>query len=372
MKRTDKKSLLLIGLCAVAMIAVLAGLYALSPLSSYEIYRGSFDRKFLPEGSVERTAVLDLGLNSFYLSGITDDAIYVSNYTAPAYLMRADHELKDTAVLPINIQLEKVDNPRQFRARVQPPYIYLFHGIKPAILRANLKERVARQFMQDSAYFVDAIPIDTTKFAIKFHSKIQQAYQLALETSYEPYFKPNYNILEKQKDGLFSVDGIMHYSKELQRLVYIYRYRNQYNVIDQDLNLVNRFNTLDTISWARFETARIESDNSFTLTSQPSVTQRSSALDGQYLYNISGIMSKNENEDNFAANSVVDVYNITNGNYLYSFYIPAYKEHRMIKFKVLGDYLVGIQEQYLVSYHIPKPEKSLSNTSYHNNQLGQK
>ncbi|MBC9797712.1 hypothetical protein [Sinomicrobium weinanense] len=353
MKKTDKKSLSFLSLCSLGMLLVLVGLYALSPLANQKIYRGSFNRNFAPENTVTQQKILDLGVNSYYISGLTKDKIYLSNYTTIHHLLRTDMTLKDTQHIRLKIiGLDSVVHPRKFRTRVEPPYFYMMHGIAPAILRGKVNKWEARRFMADSAYYTDAVPIDTTSFALRYYSKSQESYELALETAKEPYFKPNYDILEKQMDGFFSVDGMLHYNKELQQIVYLYRYRNQYMVMDKNLKLLHQYNTLDTISIARIKSEEIKSENSFTLTSQPTVTQRISSVSGIYLYINSGLLSQNEKEEQFKQNTVIDVYDLTQGKYIHSFYLPHYKNKGISDFKIIGNRLLAIHDQYLSVYTI--------------------
>lgn len=353
MKKTDKKSIIFLSLCTLSMLLVLAGLYALSPLANQKIYRASFNRNFAPENTVTQQEVLDLGVNSYYISGLTEDEIYLSNYTAPQHLLRTSMALKDTQHIRLKIiELDSVVRPRQFRTKVEPPYFYMMHGITPALLRGKVNEWEAHRFMPDSAYYADAVPIDTSSFALRYYSKSQESYELALEASEEPFFTPNYDLLEKQIDGFFSVDGMLHYNKELRKVIYLYKYRNEYMVMDKRLNLLNRYNTLDTISQARLNSEEIKSENSFTLTSQPAVTQRMSAVSGNYLYINSGLLAQNEKEEQFKQNMVIDVYNLTQGKYVHSFYLSRYKNKRISDFKVIGNKLLAIHDQYLVTYNI--------------------
>lgn len=353
MKKADTKSLLLIGLCTIGILGILAGLYAHSPLANQKIYRGSFDRKFVPGNTVSVDRVLNLGVNSYYISGLLKDTIYLSNYTVPQHLLRVDMALKDTQHIRIKITgMDSVVRPRQFRTQVDPPYFYMLHGIAPAILRGKVNHWEARRFMADSAYYTDVVPIDTTSFVLRYYSKSQESYELALEMGETPYFQPNYDILEKQGEGYFSVDGMLHFNKELQQVVYLYRYRNEFIVMDKKLELLHRYHTLDTISVARIASKEIKSDNSITLTSQPAATQRLSAVDGNYLYINSGLLARNEEEEQFKKNMVIDVYDLTNGKYEHSFYLPRYKGEGISRFRVLGNRIFAIHDQHLVAYTI--------------------
>src|SRR5690606_14246049 len=94
-------------------------------------------------------------------------------------------------------------------------------------------------------------------FALRSYSMKSKGYELAKEQTDSPYFAFEYDILEKQIDGLFSVNGMLHYNKELNRVVYLYSYRNQFMVLDTAMRLLYRANTLDTIAHAHIKVAHI-------------------------------------------------------------------------------------------------------------------
>lgn len=354
MKNNGKRHLILLLLSTLCMTLVLVGLYALSPLSNREIYRGSFSRNFVPEKTLIEKKVLDLGVNSYYISGLTEDEVFLSNYTSPLHLLRMNSQLKDTQHIKLHLEeLDSVTSPKMFRTVVEPPYFYMTHGVHPAVMRGKINEWRARHLLSGLAFYTDAVPIDSSAFAIRYFSKSQQSYELGLLQETEPQFEPNTDILQNQVDGMFSVNGMLHYSKESQKIVYLYSYRNQFMVMDNKLNLLNRHNTLDTISIARVKVDKIDSDNSYNLTSQPAVTQRMSAVSGNHLFIQSALLAKNEDEKAFKNHVVMDIYDLNNGNYKHSFYLPKYKNKGISGFKIIGNQLLAIHDQYLVAYQLP-------------------
>ncbi|MGS2763119.1 hypothetical protein [Sinomicrobium sp. M5D2P9] len=362
MKNNAKKRLILLLLSTLCIVLALVSLYALSPLSNREIYRGSFSRDFIAEKTLTPQNVLDLGVNSYYISGLTEDEAFLSNYTNPIHLVRMNRQLKDTQHIRLYLEeLDSVVSPKMFRTEVEPPYFYMTHGVHPALMRGKVDEWRARHFLSELAFYTDAVSIDSSAFAIRYFSKSQESYALALLQEKEPQFKPNTDILQKQVDGMFSLDGMLHYNKELQKIVYLYSYRNQFVIMDKGLNLLHRHNTLDTISIARVKVDKIDSDNSYNLTSQPAVTQRMSAVSGNHLFIQSALLARNENKEDFKNHIVIDVYDLNSGNYKYSFYLPRYKNKDISGFRVIGNQLLAIHDQYLIVYRLP--QISLSDSS---------
>ncbi len=202
MQNTDKKSIILLSICTLGMLLVLAGLYALSPLANHKVYRGNFSRNFIPQDDITLTGILDLNVNSYYISGLTTNEIYLCNYTAINHLLKININLKDTQHIRLKILgMDSIMRPRQFRTKVEPPYFYMAHGITPALLRGKVNQWEAYRFMPDSIYFVSAVPIDSNAFAIRYYSKTQDSYELGVETTKCPYFRYNHDLLQKQAEG---------------------------------------------------------------------------------------------------------------------------------------------------------------------------
>jgi len=51
--------------------------------------------------------------------------------------------------------------------------------------------------------------------------------------------------------------------------------------------------------------------------------------------------------------AVIDVYQITNGHYRGSFYIPEFKEERMKEFEVAAGKIIALYDDYVVIYSNP-------------------
>ncbi|MFI2744502.1 hypothetical protein ACG2LH_17335 [Zhouia sp. PK063] len=347
-----KAMYLYISICTVIIGGILGGLYLQSPIASYTLYRGGFQRTVLPASHVTLSAVLDLGLNSYYISGLTQDHIYISNYTAPAFLLSATLNLQDTTHIVLQTdQLDQIKHPQHFKTIVTPPYFYMVNGAEPIILQGDTTQWKATQKVGHLSYFSDLIPIDSGRFVLRYYSKRNASFTLGLQTPSPPYFIAHPELIEKQKEGFFSVDGMFHYSKALQKLIYVYRYRNQFFSTDLHLQLQNRYHTLDTISWAKVTASEIKSSNTFVLLSHPAVTQKLNTVRDHFLYNISGVMSQNDNADKFKKEDMVDVYDLTTGTYVKSFYLPRYHGNSVADFRVIEQHIFTIQGSYLLCYN---------------------
>jgi hypothetical protein len=79
----------------------------------------------------------------------------------------------------------------------------------------------------------------------------------SLDLNRNPKVVLNPDILQKQIDGVFDSDGKLLLNQNFKNLIYIYNYRNEYMIMDEDLELKSRLKTIDTISRARFNVVKI-------------------------------------------------------------------------------------------------------------------
>lgn len=352
-------------ICFAVVSLTFPVLYVLSPYTA-QIYRSSFDRRFAKDGPLIPNASVDLGFNSFYLAGATSRKIYLGNYTAPFHLEIFERSLNDS--LHVRIKLKGIDSivsARRFRITVDSPYFFLQHGIMPVLLRGTLQSWEASPFMPDSGYyFVDGVPISGSSFALRSFSEYYGGFQLARKTAIDtPYFKFNPSLLERQGEGIFSVEGRLLFSKSLQQVVYLYTYRNQYVVADTNLNFCYRGNTIDTFSTAQVKVVNVKPEGRSILASPPFVINGKSAIDDSLLFVQSNLLSRNGSAQRFRNSSVIDVYNIARGTYLYSFYIPDYRGVRLSDFLVRGRSVIALFGPYLVTLKVEK-HRSLNEDLY--------
>jgi hypothetical protein len=344
-----KQAFILLG-CLTLGLGILVALYAFSPLSR-EIHRASFNRKFLPNPLVQK-AVMDIEFNSFYVAGQTEDTIYLGNSTAPFHLLIANRALSDSQHVILNVKIDSILSVGNFKLVVDPPYFFLAHGVMPKQLRGKVGEWKAEDLLgKNVSYFTESLPLGPSSFALRSYSKSRKGYELGKSTLTKP-FQFNYDLLQKQIDGLFCLDGQLLYNKHLDQLVYLHYYRNEFIVADSNLNLRYRGHTIDTFSRARIKIAKIGDGSESMLSAPPMQINKVSCVSEKYLLVQSNLLANNENLENFMSGSVIDIYDLTNGEYSGSFYIPHYKGERLSDFELMNNQLTVIFGRYLVSYEL--------------------
>ena len=312
--------------------------------------KNDFTRKF-SSGQIQQIRVLDLEYNFFYIAGITNHHVFLGNEVAPALLIKTDHSLSDTSHLKLQVRKE-VKFRRAPRLIVNAPYIYFLEGITPMILMGSLNDLKSEVLMKNSLYFADSEPLSPTSFVLKTYSDKLGKYILTKRRTDTTLITHSSNLLEKQIDGSFCTDGMLHYDPAISQLVYVYFYRNQYIGIDTSLHLRYRGQTIDTVSKARIKLAKINKGRTTTMAAPPVIVNKHSCVSGNLLFIHSLLLADNEDKLTFERNSVIDVYSLEDRTYLFSFYIPKIKGLKMQDFRVFNHTLVAINDRYLHTYHL--------------------
>lgn len=308
-----------------------------------------FERN-LVRGVLNEMRAVDLQYDSYYFAGSAEGEIYLGNSLMPRSLFVLQI---DTGTVKQKVLTGWTTPIRASKMRVDSPFVFIEDLVSYKILQADLEALKITAMPFDSIFFSEAIPLNSNSIIRRTFGDTSQEYILTKECISPDNTTKSYDLLQKQIDGLFCTDGMLHYDQTTARLTYVYFYRNQFFCADTSLNLLFRGNTIDTITRAKIKVARIKSENSITLAGPPAIVNRRSCVFQHWLFNNSSLMGKNEQLNEFNNVSVIDVYDLdNNGKYLASFYLPNYKGHKMKVFVVFQNKLIAIHGQYLVSYTI--------------------
>jgi hypothetical protein len=174
----------------------------------------------------------------------------------------------------------------------------------------------------------------------------------------------NDSILRKQVDGIIDSDGTLLWNEQHQGFIYVYRYRNTYEVIEKQLNPLFSGRTIDIISKAILDLAYYKKTGQYALGAKSVVVNKSNATDGDFLFIESERLGKFEDTD-LETTSIIDVYNITGQSYAFSFRLYHDKGRELTGFKVYGELLAAIFGDTLILYKLkPAYFDTGSNTTH--------
>lgn len=336
--------------CTLLGVATVIILYS---LSEEIIHRNnSFIRRY-PHHPVTQDKVFDLGYNSYYIAGITSDSIYLGNYTAPLILVAIDRELNNSTQSKISLPNSKNYSFRSIRIEIFKEKLILYDGSVPVLFIGDLRTKKVRPLFQDLAYFNTLKAVDTANFLLRTSSAKNGETELALiQLKDSAVLKINPELLTKQIDGVFDSDGFLLFNEQLQKAIYVYRYRNEYLLTTPLLKLENKGKLIDTISKAILEISELTRTKQIKLKPNSVVVTNNAETYGPYLFAQSGRLGKYEPEKMLDQASIIDVYGILDQTYSFSFYLYNYKNQRMRELKIFENQLFALQGTHLISYEL--------------------
>ncbi|OPC69882.1 tellurium resistance protein TerC [Elizabethkingia miricola] len=308
----------------------------------------NFIRRFLPNPVIEDRN-MNLGLNSYYFAGIDSTSIYLGNVTAPLLLTRTDMDLKRTVQTRIKLNNTKY-NFRNLQVQIKQPYFYLYDGSVPIIYRGKLGDSLASSISYGDAYFTQIAIADSSTFLLRTQSSENKMYLLAsLDLTKTPKLNLMPQILQKQRDGVFDVDGRLISVGGTDKFVYTYSYRNQLIVMDNHLQVKQRLNTIDTTTVAKIVTTRL-SDGRHKMSAPPFKVNDNMTSFGDFILIQSNLRGKHESALAWQKASVIDMYRIDKQEYIGSFYINHIKGDKLSHMITTGDYLYILLGKDIIRY----------------------
>jgi hypothetical protein len=317
-----KKKIFYIVLTMIVSSLVVVALF----VSSEHIMKreNPFVRRFMPH-HIDKAEYLDVEVNSYYIAGLTNDTIYLGNYTAPLLITAVPISLGTK----VEHQIKLDETQRSFRSltiRVQGQEFFVSDGTIPIIYKGSTADWIATKYMQKKIYFSLVQPLESNTFLFRSQRAINGEHVLGrLEVNDSTNFELYDDALQKQIDGVFDTDGQLVTDAKTNQGVYTYYYRNQYLVYQPQANRFVTGKTIDTTTLAKIQVTEL-ADGTRKMGAPPQkVNSKAYAYNGM-LYIKSDLMGKNEPRSMWKQASIIDVYDYNKNEYLYSFY--AYDHHR--------------------------------------------
>ena len=333
-------------------IVMSIGLMVILFLSSEEqVHRNNaFIRRFPPHPVIKEYDI-DLGFNSYYVAGLGKDMVYLGNSTAPLHLLKINLATRDTA--HVKLKLSNTDLPfKNVHVQVQPPFFFVLDGSIPYIFRGSTNNWVAGPWMRNEAYFTKSLVLDSNRIYIKTMQNDTRTVTLGLLEKRDHFsVELHPEILQRQIDGVFDVDGIMLTTPDKTRLGYVYFYRNQFMTIDSRLKTLKRQQTIDTVKKARIEIAQLDRSKTSKMKSPPLVVNTRATMYKNFMFIASDRLGKNENREILKVASIIDVYNWSDATYRYSFYLYHMGKEKVHGFSVNDGRLVALIDNALSVYN---------------------
>ena len=333
----------LLGLLTV----VLFSFYYFVPVSSNNSSEG-FQRVLLRNVILRSKGFQLKESDHYYQAGATRHQLFLGTEKQPLQLLKIGDDLRE----PEQIEIHLDSIPKRAYLLIDSPFVYVADKTGSYLSRGSMTDWSVKP-MLNIPPFVQLVCIDTSGFVI--HTTIGKDARRAenvlgkIQTG-SSHILLSHDLLKKQGDGIYSTDGLLRYSPALRKIIYVYFYRNEYSVIDEQLKEITRLHTIDTVGTAKLNPV-VLGVNTFSLVTPPVVVNRNARCYRQFLFVHSQIKAQNERSKDFAQSSVIDVYDLISNTYRFSFYIPE-EDGDIKNFYVVGDKLLVLIEDKLISYDL--------------------
>lgn len=292
----------------------------------------------------------NLKFNSFYIAGISKGRIYLGNYTNPLHIVSVDQKLKDERIHQITFDTKKT-HFKSVKISVRGAYFYLKDGTVPAIFRGSISDWKINRELKGIPYFTQAEPMDSTAVVFRSNNGKNLAHVIGI---YNPINKTKVvykdSLLQKQVDGVFDTDGILAYSENSHKMVYLYLYRNEFIVAERNGKLILRGNTIDTTTKAKIKVSYLKNRTERRMSAPAYVVNAKAAVCENLIFIQSKIKGRYENNKLWNQASIIDVYDFSKNKYLMSFPVYNLKDDKMSSFKVTQTHFYAVIGHDLVVY----------------------
>ncbi|MBA5792692.1 hypothetical protein H1R17_01480 [Flavobacterium sp. xlx-214] len=342
---TTKQTILYTTLAIAISTAIVVILF----ISSEHIMKkeNPFTRRFLPHPVTDPKGIT-LPFNSYYIAGATDEHIYLGNHTAPLHGL----ELNTNAVITDTVLLQ-MNNFQNYSFTVAKwnsnnDLLILQDTKQRLIYTGNLKDRIIKKKIDvNPNSYSSAVPLTIDKIALRlFNSKKNNVTLGILDTeSGTTVITKGLLDEEGQPQDLFSNDGILLYNNHLNKIIYVYYYKNKNLVLNHDLSNPQILQTIDTISRPNFHITYLEQKKQLKMSEKPVFVNKAATTSGNYLFILSERMGRNERRQMYSEADIIDVYDLRDRTYSYSFYMHRFNKTPITELSAHGEYLFGIGDK---------------------------
>ncbi|HVX01221.1 MAG TPA: hypothetical protein VHA52_12425 [Candidatus Babeliaceae bacterium] len=276
------------------------------------------------------------------ISGFTDNHYYFST-NDPQVIFISKSDLSDTQSYTIRYDPDKRIS-ESFNVWVDSPEIKIYAGNIPCVLSASLKNKAVKLDTLDGTIFNKIIPCSDKTYIMKRHDSALRDFQFRKTDLAGNDLVSEHGVSVIQHDDGISTDGTLLFDKTGSRVIYLYKLFNQFVCMDTDLMLRYTARTIDTVNYHAVPIGTYNKNGMVirTFSRAPKLVNLKACISNNNLFVCSGIKADNETTGNFRDNAVIDIYDLNNGAYRYSFYIPKGTNKRLTSFKVIGDRVLAV------------------------------
>jgi hypothetical protein len=312
--------------------------------------KNGFQRKFNKSAKLLNRSSVEYPLTS--IAGLAEENIYFS-FKDPRILFVTDYSLNKKGFfnLPLRISM---DSLAASTVRVDSPFVELYLNNRAKIITFRFGDSLTRKVKLELPLFSRMTILNGQTIVLRGFDTTRQSQFFQKFDRLSGKFILKNDLLSNNSDAGFSTDGNLLYDKSTNKVLYILSYANSFYCMDSNLNLIYNGKTIDTTNQNNITTAPIYSAKKGTLlpTSPLKKNNGPSCISNGMLFILSQMKADNEDSKAYLNNSVIDVYNIINGNYKCSFYVQNIQDEKIKTFKVKGDSLIAIYPKNIATFQM--------------------
>ncbi|HSZ34875.1 MAG TPA: hypothetical protein VK772_16275 [Puia sp.] len=334
--------------CTLVSVGIIFALELLQVLNEHD---NGFKRIF-NQKALELITSFPLNSGGYYFAGTSSNHVYLANSFYKQALVETDYAITHLAYLQIRVKLpEKLFLPYE-RTLIDSNDIFITEGISPVMIRQSLYGDSDGVTLPVKSHFNLMVPLSKTSFIVRrYDSVLQQNILEKIKMADFAAIEKRF-VLSREGNGFFSTDGSLLFDQYSGMICYVYRYRNEIDFLDPDLDLIYTSRSIDTIKTPELGLEKINSEGMITFSVPPKYVNKFAALSNKYLLIESGLKASNENAHVFAHEFIMDLYDNRTGQYLYSFYISSFHDEKIQNFVLSDSTILVLYENYLCAYRI--------------------
>ncbi|SMC98169.1 hypothetical protein SAMN04488101_107147 [Pedobacter nyackensis] len=296
--------------------------------------------------------------NSYAIADISPEIITIYNALKPYEIttITTDFKSQNTYKLPFPTDKEKLFGLNKL-AFIGSSKI-LLTGRTAAAYATNANPKSLKTSQLDRTPFYNSEILNPNSFV--FVSKKMEGKAKRKELKRVNWQgKELYSYLpEKQIDGYYCTDGQLSYDTDAKLLTYMFYYRGEFICLDTLLNVVYHAKTIDTVKYAKIKLKHAtqlvngKKINKAVPSTPPNVVNKRICMTADKVYMHSNLKADNETSEDFNNSQVIDVYDLKNGQYTVSFYLPRVDKKSLTAFRVYKNSLIALYHNTLVMFDL--------------------
>jgi hypothetical protein len=272
----------------------------------------------------------------------------------PLLLITANYSLtnQDSLNLPIPLNKSLLRGSSVFRDTSNVNlYIYNFS----TDISYKIGDTIFYENKLPCPLFTRIVPLNSRLIAVRAFdsSRTKQVFEI-IDKQSKKIIKHS-DVIPNQTDAGLSSDGLLQYDSASKRLVYVQFYQNKIFCFDTSLNLLYIFHTIDTINTNPVLTKSFMMENK-TGNLVPSVpltiVNKAIYAYGGNLFVLSNLQADNETSSVFLKSSVIDIYDLSNGIYKGSFYVPDMDREKINSFALSGNIFIALYNNHIATFQL--------------------